>query len=522
MVKQLEDYITRGWAIFPIQAGTKIPATPHGFYDATTDPATITTWLTSSPGTSWAVATGRLSQLIVVDVDVKRNGLENVKKLNLPDTYTVHTPSGGMHLYYQIYGSQELTNRTNLIPGVDIRAEGGYVVVPPSPGYDLDPGFRDGITWVPNSLLVLLHRPKPTLETTQTKDGLISEGGRTDYLIRMAGALKRKGLGTNALTAALQEENLERCTPPLSDYEVVNIVKSSLKWNSEDPILAREVPESIVVRPSELIAETLAYLGDKETVKGEPTGLVGLDKLLGGGKRLGEITCWHAEAKVGKNALWHKLMYEFSCMRNIPIGYASRELTPETEVIPNLLSLSFKENAWLSELTPDKMAQYGAMIDTWPIYFAKGYGYFPFEEMVKWVEELMNYGVKYFWFDHLHQMVEDFEDYHAATKLIKDIKTLCKTHDIHVDIIIQPSKLMDGQKLGLNSIRGGSAMGQAIDTLLTLERLPEGDNLSRLSLKAGRSRLCSLGSIVLRYDKETTDFIEQQSYSEPSMVKKLG
>jgi KaiC/GvpD/RAD55 family RecA-like ATPase len=86
-------------------------------------------------------------------------------------------------------------------------------------------------------------------------------------------------------------------------------------------------------------------------VKGEPTGLSGLDKLLGGGQRLGEVTCWHAEAKTGKNTLWHKLMHLWLSRKEpVAIAYASRELTPESEVLPNLLSLERKENAWLADV----------------------------------------------------------------------------------------------------------------------------------------------------------------------------
>ena len=243
--------------------------------------------------------------------------------------------------------------------------------------------------------------------------------------------------------------------------------------------------------------------------------------MLGGGKRLGEVTCWHAEAKTGKNTFWHYLMYMWLEL-DIPIGYASRELTPESEVIPNLLALEFKENAWLSDLTdPGREAAYRGKISKWPLYFSQGYGYFPLADIVAWVDKGVEAGIKYFWFDHLHYMLDDPEDHKAASKLIKELKTLAKQRDIHIDIIIQPNKLSDGQKLSLNSIKGGAAMGQAIDNLIILERVKQEGvkNVMKLTLEVARSKLCKPGSMYLKFNSEDTSFdeVEVEEAPQPPM-----
>ena len=51
-------YARRGWPVFPCQPGQKIPATAHGFRDATTDPDQITGWFTRHPDRNLAIATG--------------------------------------------------------------------------------------------------------------------------------------------------------------------------------------------------------------------------------------------------------------------------------------------------------------------------------------------------------------------------------------------------------------------------------------------------------------------------------
>jgi hypothetical protein len=82
-----------------------------------------------------AVVTG--SGLVVVDIDNKGgvNGSESLRAIpgflaaDL-ETYTVATPNNGYHYYFST--DKDIRCRTGLLPGVDIRGEGGYVVAPPS------------------------------------------------------------------------------------------------------------------------------------------------------------------------------------------------------------------------------------------------------------------------------------------------------------------------------------------------------------------------------------------------------
>ena len=61
-------YAARGWPVFPCQPGQKIPATTHGYRDATTDPDQITAWFSRHPGRNLAIATGAPGP-DVLDVD---------------------------------------------------------------------------------------------------------------------------------------------------------------------------------------------------------------------------------------------------------------------------------------------------------------------------------------------------------------------------------------------------------------------------------------------------------------------
>lgn len=122
--------LAAGWFVFPLARGSKLPAIPRnlggrGVHDATNDPAQVATW-SVVPDLNWGVACGP-SGLIVVDIDPKNGGSSEALD-QLPPSLTVRTPSGGWHVYFR----GQSANRVGLLPGVDVRSTGGYVVAPGS------------------------------------------------------------------------------------------------------------------------------------------------------------------------------------------------------------------------------------------------------------------------------------------------------------------------------------------------------------------------------------------------------
>ena len=106
-LSQALGYAARGWPVFPCQPGQKIPATPHGYRNATTDPGQITYWFTCDPRCNLAIATGFPGPDVL---DVDQHGpagdgftalirLRDAKLLDGAAAY-VRTPSGGMHAYF--------------------------------------------------------------------------------------------------------------------------------------------------------------------------------------------------------------------------------------------------------------------------------------------------------------------------------------------------------------------------------------------------------------------------------------
>ena len=125
------------WYVFPVGPDKK-PLTPHGFKDATQDAGQIRQWWSRWPSANIGVACGA-SGLVVIDIDVKDNapGLENWAKLTADrepiETAMARTPSGGFHCFFLAPDLVDIRNSAGKIaPGIDVRADGGYVIVPPS------------------------------------------------------------------------------------------------------------------------------------------------------------------------------------------------------------------------------------------------------------------------------------------------------------------------------------------------------------------------------------------------------
>lgn len=149
VVDYAREYMRRGWHIFPVHTiiggrctcgketcpdAGKHPQTRQGHKEATADPEALKTWPADF---NIGLATGAISGVTVIDIDIGegKRGAESWEELRgtvpEPDTLRSITGSGGFHLFFR-YNSA-LTNRSNALgAGIDVRNDGGYVVLPPS------------------------------------------------------------------------------------------------------------------------------------------------------------------------------------------------------------------------------------------------------------------------------------------------------------------------------------------------------------------------------------------------------
>ena len=131
-------YARRGVPVFPCEPGAKRPLTRNGHWDATTDSRVIERWWKRWPSANVGIPTGKKSGVVVLDVDMDDGGLDSLAKLErtgtpIPKTARARTGGGGIHVFFRNPRGTKIRNSAGLLgPGLDVRGDGGYVVVPPS------------------------------------------------------------------------------------------------------------------------------------------------------------------------------------------------------------------------------------------------------------------------------------------------------------------------------------------------------------------------------------------------------
>jgi hypothetical protein len=216
---------------------------PHGFHDATTNEDTIRHWWERCPTANVGIRTGAESGLVVLDIDPRNSGNDNLWKLEqqngeLPLTVGSLTGGGGAHFLFSHPGG--VIKQKALAPGVEVKADGGYVVAPPSihPTGEL---YRWGgashpddvaLAALPEWLLRLMTRESVPANGSHpsTLNPIIPEGQRHNTLLSLAGTMRRKGMSTEAITGALLVENRSRCIPPFHESEVKKLAQSVARY----------------------------------------------------------------------------------------------------------------------------------------------------------------------------------------------------------------------------------------------------------------------------------------------------
>lgn len=131
LTKNALHYAEHGWYIFPLKPRSKEPLTTNGFYNATCDPEQVRAWWSEYPDANIGVDLGR-THLVAIDIDAKDGGLETWQALD-PQIHTLvaRTGTGGFHVYYRNPNGERFLNK-RIATGIDLKNEGGYVVLPPS------------------------------------------------------------------------------------------------------------------------------------------------------------------------------------------------------------------------------------------------------------------------------------------------------------------------------------------------------------------------------------------------------
>jgi hypothetical protein len=286
------SYVKRGWPVFPLHtprpgrgcscqnekcgSAGKHPRTKHGLHGASKDPETIIKWWQQFPDANIGIRTGSASGIWVLDLDGAEGeasfaALQAVHGTISP-TLQSKTGTGGHLVFIHPPGRKIRSSTRKIARGIDVRAEGAYIVAPPSlhhtgaqycwAGEELNPVAA--AAWL---LQLAEGSPRITGSAAQLVDD-IPEGRRNEMLTSLGGTMRRRGMTAQAIEAALQAENVARCHPPLPTDEVRRIASSVARY---DPGPRTDGPLS---RPVNDVAELRAANWPKPEQLGSDLPLV--------------------------------------------------------------------------------------------------------------------------------------------------------------------------------------------------------------------------------------------------------
>lgn len=242
------------------------------------DGSTWQGWLQEWPNMNLGILTGDDSGVFAVDIDPRHGGDKSLEALiethgQLPETALANTGGGGTHYLFLIPKGVTIKNSAGdergsrgIAPGIDIRGNGGLIVVEPSKikgGYKWILGLpeREKLSLPPEWILLEMQRkadnrpPSPAPQAhkpftqlfgfTMPADKSVYEGGRNSFLASAAGWLKSQGIQDDSLVEILKAVNIAKCDPPLESNEVEGVAFSINKYPPAANDSGWPVPEEI-------------------------------------------------------------------------------------------------------------------------------------------------------------------------------------------------------------------------------------------------------------------------------------
>lgn len=241
------SYAKYHWSIIPMRTREKRPLIRWMQYQQRCATSSeINQWYEQWPDANVGIVTGVVSGIVVLDIDPRHGGDESldqwIKEYGpLPLTAEVKTGGGGRHLYFKHSGGL-IRNKVGIVPGIDLRGDGGCIVAPPSmhpngkqycwvSGHEPD---QMKIAELPNWLMQILtgetqHKGQALSHWRNLVHEGIPEGDRNNTIASICGHLLWHGVDPGVVMELLLCWNRVRCHPPLDDKEVIHTVQSILK-----------------------------------------------------------------------------------------------------------------------------------------------------------------------------------------------------------------------------------------------------------------------------------------------------
>jgi P4 family phage/plasmid primase-like protien len=253
------ELIELGFSVFPVELRGKRPLGAWKAFQTVRPPIEQVRQWASRPS-NIGIATGAVSGLLVLDLD-SADAIEEAERRGIPDTVTVRTAKG-RHVYFRHPGGT-IGNRAGLLPGWDIRGDGGYVVAPGSVhesgatyGWEHPPGLFD-LAPAPDWLLSLLDR---SIEREADKVRRAPKGTRNDELNKAAFRMGQEA-GAGRIDPEAARERLRQAANDagLEREEAEATIASGLGAGRRNPKRKEPSEDDVALAFTALHRETLRF-----------------------------------------------------------------------------------------------------------------------------------------------------------------------------------------------------------------------------------------------------------------------
>lgn len=500
-----KKYIEIGWSVIPVNEN-KIPTIPEVIPYRTryaTDEE-LHKWFDNG---LWGIAvlTGSLSRVMVIDDDsVKKTGVEVNTVSKMRSSVLSQTGGGGKHFFLKY--EDGIGNKVNINgKHIDVRTEGGYVVVPPSKW-----GLRE-YTWLSaptNENLEIMPSlsATPEIETElkyktnsilKINDYLfLGKGNRNDGLFRLTCSLLHRVKKEEAYD--MMKGIAKNYDPPLLDSESETIFKQALKYYEEDKKIRTKQPK----KTSEIAQQRLK---ERETEGASPTtGYYTLDCLIGGFVP-GNLYCLTGETNAGKTTVACNFAINVSNQGKKVLYIA---LETGNKVVETLASIRIKKT--YSDLTDKDILTPDDNIDLFVDRDITSIG--ELKETIKNLESRYDLII----IDHIGYFVTDKSNYlQEQANILKELRFITKESNTAIMIIAHLRKRMAMQKKDYiptgDDISGSASFKQdSTDVLIVIRKKDELDPHNLKYTNAGfiyvtKTKGRSTGAIDIKFHDDIYD-----------------
>ena len=519
LLPQALVFLARGYAVIPV-GDDKRPLVQWKDYQ-TRKPTNeeLVEWWTRNPEAQIGIVTGQISNLTVIDIE--KDGDFNL----IPEvTYMVQTGGGGRHYYFQY--ETEFKNAVRMLPSVDVRSEGGYVVAAGSRtqkgGYfELN---NVEVIQMPSQIrktfleasrgLPALNGKYPKISTEGLEYLGAAAGARNDSMAKYAGLIHAKlhsslwsSLGLQLFVGANKENN-----PPLEQKELMTIwesiggremiqnpegrkflpqqqrLRQGDQWGPFDSIAGSDEVDRLFEaernsRESLHVSE-VAKLQVIDTDHTYPIDMQPFDEALLGGFTAGELIVVAGTSGSGKTSL----------LQDWSVTLASGGQTKTTK-LPTL---------WFSyEVYPKPLWQkfeiMGANQDT-PLYMPRFNESGEFKWVMEVVEEaIRKWDIKIVVIDHLGFLRAPKGNYaneaDAITYTVRAMRGLAKKYGLIIMFQVHVKKTIS-RMADLSDIKGSSGIAQEADTVFFIAREKDDSGLATSHAKVSLIKNRKTGMMV--------------------------